>query len=635
MALQIRTFDNATGGNSLFKALGHPEVSARAHQLVDDLAKAGRVAVFDPDDALADFSQLYDLSSWQVTHAFVQRLEHVGRPILGCAARSIDALEDVEIDVLLVASFDLERFQPLRHMLPRSVRVAAFDQLRLADRLLARPGRYLDSLNFATNFALFRDADGLHTRLHTANYWHRYDAQGVELWLCLFDGSGQRLAQWTEPLPDSPTPIAIDSAGVRERFGLGPFTGSLFIHALRVQGHDVVKYALDTYDDAGSVLSSTHDANAWPAERYAGLPAPRESERVLLWVQNSHPAPIPAGAIGIGRMGGDAVARFAEEIPAFATRAIDVAALLPGLRWPAQLEVHADRHFVRPRYEVVGSLGQRRIAHANVERVDLRGNPEIARLGSRLGKGFILPAPVLPPGEWRTTVLPTPMATCQNELPIQLLVYDADGSEVLRHRLGRLPRAHACALDVNDLMAEAGAVFRAGYGHLELTYDLDPGDEVDGWLHALFRYERPSSGQGAETSFGSHLYNLPIVFGNEPQSYSSRPPGLSTYLFVRLGSGDRETLCHLIYPGSGRWRPHSDTRLLLHDAAGTCIAEHSVRIPLSGSLIWRYEEVFDTAARRRAGPGYVIVRDETCRLFGYQGLLGPRGAFSLDHTFGF
>ena len=44
-------------------------------------------------------------------------------------------------------------------------------------------------------------------------------------------------------------------------------------------------------------LSATHDANAWPADRYAGLPAPAPGEQVVLWIQNSHPVPIPAGAI--------------------------------------------------------------------------------------------------------------------------------------------------------------------------------------------------------------------------------------------------------------------------------------------------------------------------------------------------
>jgi hypothetical protein len=46
--------------------------------------------------------------------------------------------------------------------------------------------------------------------------------------------------------------------------------------------------------------------------------------------------------------------------------------------------------------------------------------------------------------------------------------------------------------------------------------------------------------------------------------------------------------------------------------------------------------LFDEVNRTGAGTGaYVIVRDATCRLFGYHGLLGGDGAFSLDHMFGF
>jgi len=30
-----------------------------------------------------------------------------------------------------------------------------------------------------------------------------------------------------------------------------------------------------------------------------------------------------------------------------------------------------------------------------------------------------------------------------------------------------------------------------------------------------------------------------------------------------------------------------------------------------------------------------MVRDTTCRLFGYHGLIDPEGRFSLDHMFGF
>jgi hypothetical protein len=48
------------------------------------------------------------------------------------------------------------------------------------------------------------------------------------------------------------------------------------------------------------------------------------------------------------------------------------------------------------------------------------------------------------------------------------------------------------------------------------------------------------------------------------------------------------------------------------------------------------QDVFEDAVLERAGTHpYIIVRDETCRLFGYHGVEGGEGSFSLDHMFGF
>ena len=56
---------------------------------------------------------------------------------------------------------------------------------------------------------------------------------------------------------------------------------------------------------------------------------------------------------------------------------------------------------------------------------------------------------------------------------------------------------------------------------------------------------------------------------------------------------------------------------------------------LRGVLL-RYGEMFDAKTREAAGAGaHIMVRDTTCRLFGYQGLLNGHGAFSFDHMFGF
>ena len=59
MPLDIRTFTNADhrtgwrpgnnpGGHTLFKALGHPLTAPKAAALIDRLAAAGPIAVYDP-----------------------------------------------------------------------------------------------------------------------------------------------------------------------------------------------------------------------------------------------------------------------------------------------------------------------------------------------------------------------------------------------------------------------------------------------------------------------------------------------------------------------------------------------------------------------------------------------------------
>ncbi|MBI3710117.1 MAG: hypothetical protein HY246_20925, partial [Proteobacteria bacterium] len=455
-----------------------------------------------------------------------------------------------------------------------------------------------------------------------------------EMWLCLFGRDGEVLAQWREVVAPNASGIVIDSRDVRRRFGLGEFTGQLFIHVVGAVGHDVVKYALDTYGDRPDDLSCTHDANAWPADFYAGLPAPKPGESVVLWVQNSHPCLIPAKAVGLNLMGHDEVAWLDREIAPFASYPLDVAALLPSALWPQQIEVRAGRHFVRPRYEITTATGRRRIAHPNVERIDLEPDPHIPELSNLMGKGYLLPAPVLPLDRFRTIVLPTPMATTQAELPLALRLYDPTGREIVNRYLGRLPRDHASVFDVADLMN--GAALPGGYGHLELTYDFRDGGSADGWLHALFRYEDKCSGHSAETSFGAHIFNTVLTYKGEPQSYVGRPPGLSTRLFLRLGPPELDTLCHLIYPASTPWQPRSQTALVLRDRAGNELDKAEVAIPCSGSLLWRASALFDHAALARAQDGgYILIRDTSCRLFGYHGLIDDAGAFSLDHMFGF
>ncbi len=626
--LDIQTFDARAGGNVLYKAFAHPVAAEAIQRLAMKLREAGPLAVYDPD-GISDALFALHPAMPRAAESYVHDVQQIDAPRAGVPARPLTDLPRSDCSTLLIAAFDAGRvLARIKHMLPAGMAVTTLDEARLPPEMLTNPKRYLDRLNFATNYAFFRDQDGLHTRLVTANYWAGYGAGPVRLWLRLFDGAGEVLAEWEHAVPPGPGGIAIDSAEVRTRFGLPEFAGQLFIHAIGAAGHDVVKYALDTYGTgAQASLSCTHDANAWPADRYAGMPAPRLDERVVLWLQNSHAAPIPAGAVLLDRMGAEAPAPLPQEVGPYASLALDVADVLPGLQWPAQIEVRAGRHVVRPRYEVTRA-GRTRIAHLNVERADLRPDPGIPSLHNLLGRGYLLPFPILPRDRFRSVVLPTPMAERQANLPIRIDVFDTAGRLVADRFLGRLPRNHHLALDLAEFDVEEG--------HADLVYDFRDGGEADGWLHALLRYEDRASGHAAESSFGAHVYNTAMTYRDEPQSYSGPPPGLSTRLFLKLGDAGRHSYAALIYAASAAWHPWSTTALLLHDGDGQVIAEQPLRIACSGSaMVWPHL-VFGSALLNQAGPrGYVLIRDATCRLFGYHGLMDDAGGFSLDHMFGF
>jgi hypothetical protein len=640
MALRIETFDNIRGGNTLYKALTHPRAAQAARVLIDALARYAPVAIYDPSDSIEAFDAVFRLDSIEIGGTYVQQATRVGSAVLGRKAAPVTDLARSRAGAVFVATFDAERIiAQLQPYLPKDAEVFSLDAMRIPEDRLTNRRNYLDPLNFATNFAFYRDSGGLHTRLVTANYWAGYGADAVSCWMTLFAGDGEVLAEWCESHGPAADAIILDSREIRARFDLPEFCGQLFLHIIGAAGHDVVKYALDTFGDPDSPegvensLSCTHDANAWPADRYAGLPAPGPGERVSLWIQNSHPVAIPSCAVGLNPMGEDCVVSIAEPIAPFATRHIDIAKVLPTIAWPKQIELRAGKHMVRPRYEIL-ERARRRIAHVNVERADLTTDPDLPKMADILGKGYLLPAPIMPRGLWQTLVLPTPMAVHQSELPIAACVYDPDGSEILRRSLGRLPRAHATVLDLDEI--EGLDSLGDSYGHIELVYDLSAGGDADGWLHALFRYRHRRSDHAAETSFGAHVFNTILTYRDEPQSYSGRPPGLSTRLFLRLGESGYDTLCHLIYPASRPWLPMSTTDIILYDGGGQEVARTALAIPCSGSRLWNFHAVFDAPTRARAGIGaYVIVRDATCRLFGYHGLIGHDGRFSLDHMFGF
>jgi hypothetical protein len=620
--LNIQTFDARSGGNVIYKALAHP----LAAEAIDRLYAGMRspVAIYDNDGIADALLAMYPLP---VDNVFVRDVNLVGQARAGRIAQAVTELPGSGARTVLIAAFDAARATArIRPMLPAGATIVALDEARIPATMLSVPSRYLDKLNFATNFVFFRDDDRMATRLVSANYWSNHGARSVRLWIRLFAADGSTLATWEEPLAANGGGFSIDSREVRARFKLPPFTGQLMVHAIGIAGHDVVKYALDTYaSDNGASLSCTHDANAWPSDRFAGLPAPRADETVTLWLQNSHAVPIPASAIALDRMGADRPVPLEQEVGPFATIALDVGRLLPGVTWPDQIEVRSGRHVVRPRYEVTRS-GRTRIAHVNVERDNLDPDPGISTLSPLLGRGYLLPFPILDRTRFRSIVQPTPMATTQTNLPVRVDVFDTEGQRIAQRFLGCLSRAHDLAVEIDDVAS----------GHAELVYDFREGGMADGWLHALFRYEDRQSGHVAESSFGAHIFNTAMTYRDEPQSYNGPPPGLSTTLFLKLGDVARRSFAVLIYPASADWHPFSTTELRLHNSAGEMIASETIRIRCSGSVMLWPHEVFGTSAIVSAGlNGYVLVRDPTCRLFGYHGLMDGAGGFSLDHMFGF
>ena len=646
MTLKIETFTNAApgawrvgnnaGGQSLFKALGHPLAASKARDLLARLKEAGSVAIYDPIGQLGGFRALYGLGGAKIVDVFVQKVAEADHEEAGCRTRLVTEIGKTEAACLFVAAFDAERFLPhIRHLLPKGIRIETLDAMRIPEEMLTKSVNYLDPLNFATNFAFMKERAGQHTRISSTNYWRAYGAASAAMYFALFDEDGNQLAEWTDTLPASGGTFAIDSRDVKARFKLGDFVGTLFMHGIKIAGHDVVKYVVDLYGDNGGPISVTHDANAWPADLYAGWPAPEDGERVVLWIQNSHPVPIPAGEIGFNLMGSQDIRTLDQTIAPFGTLGLDLARVLPDARWPQQVEVRAGRWFCRPRYELERPNGKGFIAHINVERTDLKPDPALPTLHRQMGKGYILPMAVLPPDRFRTRFIPTPMSTAQQDLPIAVTLYDADSSEVARKFMGRIARRDSPLLDIDAWLKEAGVTLPSGYGHVEFSYDFRQGGEGDGWLHANARYESRTGNFTAETTFGAHIYNTPIVYKDEPQSYTHKPPGLSTRLFIRLGPQTVKTGTHLIYPASMPWFPKSATKFILHDRDAKEIVSEERNIPCGGSLFVTMDDIFGARLKDAGEGGYVVVRDTTCRLFGFHTMMRPDGAFCFDHLFGF
>ena len=187
------------------------------------------MAICDPNGAISAFAELFGLAGIEIAGVYVQQLERCGSRVLGRAAQPLTELAESNARSVFVAAFDAERLlAQLEPYLPPGARSFSLDWMRIPPDRLTNRRRYLDPLNFATNFAFFRDTEHLHTRLSTANYWPSYGGGAITCWMTLFGESGQILAEWCEECGPAARSIVLDSREIRARFRLPEFCGQLF-----------------------------------------------------------------------------------------------------------------------------------------------------------------------------------------------------------------------------------------------------------------------------------------------------------------------------------------------------------------------------------------------------------------------
>jgi hypothetical protein len=633
--LRIKTFSEQ-GVSCFFKALGHLEIQPKLQALIQILKSGKKIAIYDPENRAEEFFDLTNLSEKLFTTIYVQKLEFADKNYNGKAVKLISEIKQDNIEILLIIAFDAQRYHDhIKHLLKPDWQVLTLDQLKLPEHMVTKKDQYLNPLNWATNFIWFKEQHATHTRLVTANYWVKYGGKDVVAYMYLLNAQGQILAHWHEALNNKVELFILDSKEVKNKFNLPEFMGQVFIHMVGASGHDVVKYALDIYGDDDKVLSATHDANAWPCNYFAGLPAPKQNEKVYVWLQNTHPVAIKPGTISLNLMGEENHQYIKQEILPYGSLQVDTHEYFPNVNFPAQFEINAGNYFVRPRYEVENLANKRKcIAHVNVERDNLAVDPKIKEVTKFIGKGFILPAPILPINEYTSQVLPTPMARSLKHLPLKAIVYSSEGKELAIHKFGNLTRNHKQYLAIDELVKDIEFFKVAGnFGNLQIVYDFEVGSDADGWIHGIFKYSNKNTSHMAETSFGSHIFNNITTYKSEPQSYKGPPPGLSTSLFLRVGPSEVNSLCYLIYPVSNSWHSTSQTVITLLDN-GNEVATYDIKIAANGCYLVDCNKIFGHKVIADLKKPYVIITDRTCRLFGYHLLVGKE-AFSMDHMFGF
>ena len=193
MAINIDSFSNVKGGNSVFKAFTHPTVYPKLKKLKKTLESFKRLAIYDPLNLLTSLNEFLSFEKIGGEQIFVQQIERLKNETIARKNAPIDAMNQEHFDAIFIVSFDTAKIEAQIEHLIDGLDVITLDDIKMDKELVSNPKNYLDPLNFATNYAFFREEGGLHTRVVTGNYWTAYGAKDPYLWLRLFDEKGKVL----------------------------------------------------------------------------------------------------------------------------------------------------------------------------------------------------------------------------------------------------------------------------------------------------------------------------------------------------------------------------------------------------------------------------------------------------------
>ena len=235
MQLRIETFNNSSGGNAFFKAVTHPLAARAMARAAAPPRRAPRSRSMTRMAAPTGFADLHDLTRLDVAGCFVQDVDRDRPAGAGPPGAAGDRTRRKRRAARLRRRLRRRRASSTISAIscrpaPRS---SASTRSACPRRCCRTRARYLDPLNFATNFVFFRDAGrAAHAARHGELLGGLWRARAGTVAAALRrDRQGDRRVARGGAAPAAPS-IVLDSRAIRARFGL-PGIHRPALHACR------------------------------------------------------------------------------------------------------------------------------------------------------------------------------------------------------------------------------------------------------------------------------------------------------------------------------------------------------------------------------------------------------------------